>query len=314
MCNFLFTLISSLHRCCNPSLGVATKVRACKGVGQEGSLGVTSHAPGSVGECEGSKWAPTLGVGISMILEFSKSNCNAQNPLDWRIIYIIEKLLERRCLKWSHMTHLDTSNTSYGQKKGRESNWQFDSRPLKVGNRSDFLVCRWRATYCWKFLDEGYNFASDLISIGSLQTKLWALKIAKVWILGILGLPLRSLGTKCHSSAGSVAKNKIYYKGEGGGFPQVRAVVSLVNSSLPVACPNTKVLHLCNNQLVVWFVQFRVNDWLLVILPSLIPELQHAPSTPKVLRTKERAPTPYSFIVFTSYSYLSLSRSLGARQ
>jgi len=33
------------------------------------------------------------------------------------------------------MNHLDTSNTSYGQKKGRKSNWQFDSQPLKVGNR-----------------------------------------------------------------------------------------------------------------------------------------------------------------------------------
>jgi hypothetical protein len=37
------------------------------------------------------------------------------------------------------MTHLDISNTSYGQKKGRESNWQFDSRPLKVKNRPEFL-------------------------------------------------------------------------------------------------------------------------------------------------------------------------------
>jgi hypothetical protein len=39
--------------CRNPSLGLAIKAKACKGVGQEGSLGVTSHAPGSVGECEG---------------------------------------------------------------------------------------------------------------------------------------------------------------------------------------------------------------------------------------------------------------------
>jgi hypothetical protein len=30
--------------------------------------------------------------------------------------------VEHRFLKWAHMTHLDTSNTSYGQKKGRESN------------------------------------------------------------------------------------------------------------------------------------------------------------------------------------------------
>jgi hypothetical protein len=37
----------------DPSLGLATKARACKGEGQEGSLRVTSHAPKSVGECEG---------------------------------------------------------------------------------------------------------------------------------------------------------------------------------------------------------------------------------------------------------------------
>jgi hypothetical protein len=30
---------------------------------------------------------------------------------------------------------------------------------------------------------------------------------------------------------------KVYYKGEGGGFPQVRAVVSFVNPSLPVVSP-----------------------------------------------------------------------------
>jgi hypothetical protein len=35
-------------------------------------------------------------------------------------------------------------------------------------------------------------------------------------------------------------RRKEYYKGEGGGFPQVRAVVSLVSSNLPVTRPNTK--------------------------------------------------------------------------
>jgi hypothetical protein len=32
---------------------------------------------------------------------------------------------------------LDICSTSYGKKKGRKSNCQFDSRPLKVGNRPD---------------------------------------------------------------------------------------------------------------------------------------------------------------------------------
>jgi hypothetical protein len=39
--------------CCNPSLGFATKTRVCKGVGQEGSSGVTSHARKSEREFEG---------------------------------------------------------------------------------------------------------------------------------------------------------------------------------------------------------------------------------------------------------------------
>jgi len=58
------------------------------------------------------------------------------------IIYIIGKFLERRCLKWAHIAHLDIWNTSYGQKKGRESNYQFDSRLEKVKNRPDLLGFR----------------------------------------------------------------------------------------------------------------------------------------------------------------------------
>jgi hypothetical protein len=37
----------------NPSLGFVAKAKACKGTSQEGSPGVTSHVPRSVGECEG---------------------------------------------------------------------------------------------------------------------------------------------------------------------------------------------------------------------------------------------------------------------
>ncbi len=39
--------------CHNPSLGLATKARACKGVGQERSPRITFHAPGSAKECKG---------------------------------------------------------------------------------------------------------------------------------------------------------------------------------------------------------------------------------------------------------------------
>ncbi len=139
----------------------------------------------------------------------------------WRVPYIFGKLLERRCLKWARMTHLDPSNISYGQKKGRESNWQFDFRPLKVENHPNFLTCRWRATYRWKNLNKGYNFALDLISIEGLHIKLWAPKVVGVQTMGILGLPLGSFETKWHLGVNLMAGHIIYYKGESGGFPQV---------------------------------------------------------------------------------------------
>jgi hypothetical protein len=50
-------------------------------------------------------------------------------------------------------------------KEGPESNWQFDSRPLKVGNRPLPDLRMESATWRWKDLDEGYNFGLDLVAI-----------------------------------------------------------------------------------------------------------------------------------------------------
>ncbi len=61
--------------------------------------------------------------------------------------------------------------------------------------------------------------------------------------MGIPGLPLGSPWTKCHLDVGFVEKRRLYYKGEGGGFPQVQVVVSLVSLRLLVACPNTKIVQ-----------------------------------------------------------------------
>jgi len=52
---------------------------------------------------------------------------------------------------------------------------------------------------------------------------------------------------------------------------------------------------------------------MLVTLPGLHPGILARPSTPKVLRIKERVPTLYSSVVFTLDLHLSLSKSLGAR-
>ncbi len=159
--------------------------------------------------------------------------------------------MKRRCLKWARIAHLNIYNTSYGQKKGRESNWQFDSQPLKVRNRPDFLACRRRATYCLKTLDKGYNFALDLIAIRGLHRKLCGLKVVGVRTMGILGLSLGSLGTKSHLDVAPMESYRVCYKGEGGGFSQVRAVVSLVCPSCPWFVLTPKVLQLCTNHFVL---------------------------------------------------------------
>jgi hypothetical protein len=131
-------------------------------------------------------------------------------------------------------------NTSYGQKKGREWNWQFDSRPLKVRLWPDFLMCKWHATYRWKAFDKGYKFASNCITIKGLHTKLWGPKVVEVLTLGISGLPFENRATKCHLDVAPVERHRVYYKGEGGGFPQVQAMVNLVSPRLLVARLSTK--------------------------------------------------------------------------
>jgi hypothetical protein len=139
--------------------------------------------------------------------------------------------------------------------------WWLKKRP-KVRNHPDFLTCRWCVTYRWKALNKGYNFVWYLISIRGLHTKLWAPKVVKVLVVKISGFPLGNFKTKWHLGVRPMARHKVYYKGEGNGFPQVWVVMSLMSLCLLVVRPCTKVLQLHINQLVVWFVQVRVSKWI----------------------------------------------------
>ncbi len=145
-----------------------------------------------------------------------------------------------RCPKFPRISHLDIYSTSYGRKKGHESNWQFDSRPLKVGSRPDLSMCRWSVIHRWRALKEGYKFGLDLVPIGGWGQKLWLPKVPGVQTGTVSGLHFGNPGKKCHSDVASAGERREYYMGEGGGFPRVQAVVSQVSPRLPVACPNTK--------------------------------------------------------------------------
>jgi hypothetical protein len=45
---------------------------------------------------------------------------------------------------------------------------------------------------------------------------------------------------KSHLGVNPMARRRVYYKGEGDGFPQVWAIVNLVSLRLPMARPSTK--------------------------------------------------------------------------
>ncbi len=127
----------------------------------------------TLAKCEDETHTPKVGnlesSGTPECLEF---NSKGKNTLPWGVLGFIEKVLKCRCLKWPRIGHLDICSPSYGQKKGRESNWQFDSRPLKVTNQPAPNV-RWEsATRRWKDLEEGYKFGLDLVPIGGWGEKL----------------------------------------------------------------------------------------------------------------------------------------------
>jgi len=126
------------------------------------------------------------------------------------------------------------------QKEGprvKLASWLPSTKSLEL---TRLCACKWSATHCWKALDESYKFSSDLIPIGGLSKELCHRNVAKVQTRTILGLFLGSPRTKNHSNVGAVERHIKYYMGEGGGFPRVRAVVSLVSPKSHVACPSPK--------------------------------------------------------------------------
>ncbi len=84
-------------------------------------------------KCEGEAHTPKSGNLESFETpKNSKIKLKSQNTSHWGVLSVIGKVLKCRCLNWPRIGHLNICSQSYGQKKGRESTWQFDSRPLKV--------------------------------------------------------------------------------------------------------------------------------------------------------------------------------------
>jgi hypothetical protein len=149
-----------------------------------------------------------------------------------------------------------------------------------------------------------YNSASYLILIQGLHEKLWDPKVTRIPTLAI----------KSHLDVGLVGSHRVYYKGEGGAFPQVRAMVSLVNPSCMCFILAPKVLQLCTNHLVLILCKpmWVSEDCQFFLVPSCNSSTPLYPS--KVLWVREHALTPCASTVF----YLGLTfesfKELGMRQ
>jgi len=163
--------------------------------------------------------------------ECSELNSKAQNTSNWDVLGVIRKVLKRKYRKWPRIGNLDICSPSYGQKKGQESNWQFDSRPLKVGNRPLPNVALKSATRHCKALDESYNFGSRLVPIQIQGEELWPSKVPGFHLGTVSGLHFEGPNKMCDSDVASTVRCREYYMGQGGGFPRVQAVVCLAVQS-----------------------------------------------------------------------------------
>jgi hypothetical protein len=168
--------------------------------------------------------------------------------------------------------------------------------PVKVKNFLNFLACRYFATYFWKSLDEGYNFALDLTSIEGLHTKLWAPKITGVQFKEFWDSNLRISGQNgiwvlaLWPSTKNIIKGK-WWPPPNPSCDESCEFVFAHGLSMHQKCSNYTLINLFGLCRSMWIID------LLVILPSPHHGALTRPSTPKVLWVRERAPTLYPFVV-----------------
>jgi hypothetical protein len=181
-------------------------------------------------KCEGEAHTPKSGKLESRgTPENSELDCRGQISSHLSVPGVIGKVLKFRCPKWPRIRHLDICSPSYGQKKGRESNLQFDSRPLNVENRPVPDVRSGSATWRWKALFEGYKFGLDVIPIRGRGEELQSPKVPGVQIGTVSGLHFGSPGKKSHSDATPMGERRVYYREYGGDISRIRAMVCHVS-------------------------------------------------------------------------------------
>ncbi len=173
--------------------------------------------------------------------KFLEFNSKVKNISHWGVLGVIGKVLKRRCPKWLCICHLDIFSPNYGQTKGQESNWRFDFRSLKVGNQLLSDIQFQSANGVGKLSRRAPTLIQTccdrILQLRVMSSQSFGIPTGEFWdsnqnnFRTISGLQLESLEKKNHLDVASAENYRVYYMGEGGGFSQVQAVVSLVCQS-----------------------------------------------------------------------------------
>ncbi len=89
----------------------------------------------------------------------------------------IVKVLMHRCLKCPCIVCLNLICMSYDQKKGQESNWEFDSWPQIPWKQGSNEVQLGLAMHSWKELFEGYKILPSHFQNRLDLIKIWTSKV-----------------------------------------------------------------------------------------------------------------------------------------
>jgi hypothetical protein len=183
-----------------------------------------------------------------------------ENTLHRGVLGVIGKVLESRYRKCPWISNSDICSPSYGQKKGWESNWQFDSRPVKVKNQPFLDVWFESVTWHWKDLNEGYNFGLDLVAIQLCSWELWWFKVPGVppgqfqdSISGVPGICAIWMPPAWRVAENTIGSKVVVYS-------RIRAVVSLVCPSARAKSQHQRVFRMLNKPPAVGF-WMQIQAW-----------------------------------------------------
>jgi hypothetical protein len=144
------------------------------------------------------------------------------------VFYIIGNFLKRRCLKWAHITHLESEAQIMAKRRAGSQNGNLTPDHKKSGIDPICLAAGGVPHTIGKLLTRATTLLQTTLRSEVFLQSYGAPKSRESHLVRFRDSHLRVLGEKNHLYVASMASHRVYYKGEGGGFPQVRAMVRLV--------------------------------------------------------------------------------------